>query len=82
MVPPLRVSDDRIRRQLQLAGLKFIKSRARWVHDEAKLLELALRNEQMTPSEVDIKLEQLGMLDLVYPELMGQHDVDSDEAPC
>jgi len=68
----LRVSDDRIRRQLQLAGLQFVCSRARWVYDEAKLLHTRLKNEQITPTEVDAKLEQMGMLDLVYPELMQE----------
>lgn len=66
----LIVSDPAIRRQLQLAGLRFMCTRARWLDSEAVKLGLALKNGVMTSAEVDVALEQMGALDLVYPELM------------
>ena len=66
----LIVSDPAIRVQLQLAGLRFMITRARWLETETKLLGLALKNGRMTSAQVDLALEQMGALDLVYPELM------------
>lgn len=66
----LMVSDPEIRRQLQLAGLRFIYSRAQWLAHETKVMGLAIKNGTMTTAELDAKLEEMGALDLVYPELM------------
>jgi len=66
----LMVSDPEIRRQLQLAGLRFLYSRAQWLAHETKVMGLAVRNGTMTTAELDAKLEDMGALDLVYPELM------------
>jgi hypothetical protein len=68
---PLIVTDPHIRKQLQLAGLRFMCSRARWLESEATKIGLALKSGTMTPDEADARLEELGALDLVYPELMG-----------
>lgn len=68
---PVAVSDPKIRKLLQLAGLRFMCSRARWMDSEAQLLGVALSSGAMTSDQVDAKLEQMGALDLVYPELMG-----------
>lgn len=70
MTPPLAVTDPKIRTLLQLAGLRFICSRARWFEDEATRLGIALKSGAMTSDQVDAKLEEMGALDLVYPELM------------
>ncbi|MCP1915914.1 hypothetical protein J2R96_008394 [Bradyrhizobium elkanii] len=67
----LMVSDPVIRTQLQLAGLRFMWTRARWLESEAKLLGLSLKSGALTSRQVDAKLEEMGALDLVYPELMG-----------
>lgn len=72
MNSPLRVSDRKIRKLLQLGGLRFACSRAMWVHDECKKIGTALANGKMTIEEVDLHLEEMGMLHLVYPELMGE----------
>jgi hypothetical protein len=69
---PLAVADPKIRKLLQLAGLRFVCSRALWLNDEAKRLGIALNSGKMTSDEVDAKLEEMGALDLVYPELMGR----------
>jgi hypothetical protein len=71
MNAPLRVTDQHIRKELQLAGLRFVCSRARWLESEARLIGVALKSGKMTPDEADERLEELGALDLVYPELMG-----------
>ncbi len=68
---PLAVTDPKIRKLLQLAGLRFMCSRARWIDSEGTRLGLALKSGTMTCDEVDAELEQMGALDLVYPELMG-----------
>ena len=68
---PLAVTDQHIRKLLQLAGLRFMCSRARWLDHEATKIELALKSGKMTPDEADAQLEEMGALDLVYPELMG-----------
>jgi hypothetical protein len=68
---PVAVSDPKIRKLLQLAGLRFVCSRARWLDSEAARLGVALTAGQMTSGEVDAELERMGALDLVYPELMG-----------
>ncbi|MCK1742214.1 hypothetical protein IVA80_15420 [Bradyrhizobium sp. 139] len=70
-VRPLIVTDPKIRKTLQLAGLRFVCSRARWLDSEATKIGLALKAGTMTSDEVDAKLEEMGALDLVYPELMG-----------
>lgn len=67
---PLAVSDPKIRKLLQLAGLRFMCSRARWLDSEAVRLGLALKAGSMTSDQVDAELNQMGALDLVYPELM------------
>lgn len=67
----LMVSDPHIRTHLQLAGLRFMWSRANWLASEANIIGQALKNGTMTTAQVDAKLEELGALDLVYPELMG-----------
>jgi len=67
---PLAVSDPKIRKELQLAGLRFAISRAHWFIDEAKLLGIALKDGKISMDEADTKLAEMGALDLVYPELM------------
>ncbi|MCP1758023.1 hypothetical protein [Bradyrhizobium elkanii] len=66
----LMVSDPAIRKQLQLAGLRFMCSRAHWLASEARVLGIQLKNDRITSAQVDAKLEEMGALDLVYPELM------------
>jgi hypothetical protein len=68
---PLGVYDDKIRKLLQLAGLRFVCSRASWLHHEAKKIGEALSIGAITPAEADLKIEELGIVDLVYPELMN-----------
>ncbi|PDT58904.1 hypothetical protein CO678_27075 [Bradyrhizobium diazoefficiens] len=68
---PLIVTDPKIRTQLQLAGLRFMHSRAIWLAHEAKVMGVALKAGTMTTDEIDAKLADMGALDLVYPELMG-----------
>nr|QDP26246.1 hypothetical protein FNV92_30615 [Bradyrhizobium cosmicum] len=70
MSHPLMVSDPKVRKLLQLAGLRFMCSRARWLESECRVLGLALKNGTLSSSEVDSKLEEMGALELVYPELM------------
>lgn len=70
MSHPLMVSDPEIRKQLQLAGLRFMCTRARWLESEAKLLGISLKNGNLSSREVDARLEEMGALELVYPELM------------
>lgn len=70
MSHPLIVSDPAIRVQLQLAGLRFMHSRANWLASEVKLMGTKLKAGQLTSAQVDAKLEEMGALDLVYPELM------------
>ncbi|MBP1297405.1 hypothetical protein [Bradyrhizobium elkanii] len=67
----LMVSDPAIRKQLQLAGLRFAYSRARWLASETRVLGLQLKHNRISSAQADLKLEQLGVLDLVYPELMS-----------
>jgi hypothetical protein len=69
--PLLRVSDPKIRKQLQLAGLRFVCSRARWLESEATAIGIALKSDKITSDEADARLYEMGALDLVYPELMG-----------
>jgi hypothetical protein len=69
--PPLQVTDPKIRKLLQLAGLRFVCSRARWLEDEATRIGVALKSGAITSDEADAKLEEMGALDLVYPEMMG-----------
>ncbi len=71
MPSPLAVSDPKIRKMLQLAGLRFMCARARWLESEAIKLGTALKSGAMTSDQMDAKLEEMGALDLVYPELMG-----------
>ncbi|SEB94364.1 hypothetical protein [Bradyrhizobium erythrophlei] len=66
----LMVSDPHIRKQLQLAGLRFMASRAEWLQSEARIIFRQLKNDKITSAQVDAKLEEMGALDLVYPELM------------
>jgi hypothetical protein len=67
---PLAVSDPKIRKLLQLAGLRFVCSRARWLEHEATTICLALTSGAMSSDEADARIEELGALDLVYPKLM------------
>ena len=67
----LQVSDQRIRKQLQLAGLRFVCTRARWLESEATQIGIALKSGAITSDEADERIDELGALDLVYPELMG-----------
>jgi hypothetical protein len=69
-ISPLAVTDPKIRKQLQLAGLRFMITRARWLESEATKVGKALKSGAMTSEEVDAVLEELGALDLCYPELM------------
>lgn len=68
---PLAVTDPKIRKMLQLAGLRFVCSRARWLEHEAMKMGLALKAGTMSSDDIDAELEKMGALDLVYPELMG-----------
>jgi hypothetical protein len=68
---PVAVTDPKIRKELQLAGLRFAISRARWFIDEAKQIGTDLKSGKITSDEADAKLAEMGALDLVYPELMG-----------
>lgn len=70
MESPLRVSDRTVRKQLQLSGLLFAKSRAEWIASECKKIGLALKAGKMTIEQADQLLDEMGILDLVYPELM------------
>jgi hypothetical protein len=67
---PLAVTDPEIRKLLQLAGLRYVCSRCRWLEDEVTRLGKALKAGTMDSDEIDFKLEEMGALDLVYPELM------------
>ena len=68
-VSPLAVTDPKIRKLLQLAGLRFMISRSHWLISEATIVGKALKAGTMTTDEVDAKLEEWGALDLCYPEL-------------
>lgn len=68
---PLAVTDPKIRKELQLAGLRFAITRANWFIDEAKRIGVALKSGAMTSDQADAKLEEMNALDLVYPELMA-----------
>jgi hypothetical protein len=68
---PLAVTDPKIRKQLQFSGLRFAITRAHWFIDEATRIGVALKSGAMSSDQVDAKLEEMGALDLVYPELMG-----------
>ncbi|MBR1156013.1 hypothetical protein [Bradyrhizobium sp. JYMT SZCCT0428] len=67
---PLAVTDPKIRRLLQLAGLRFMVTRAQWLISEATIVGKSLKAGTMTSDEVDAKLEEWGALDLCYPVLM------------
>jgi hypothetical protein len=71
MKHPLAVTDPHIRKMLQLAGLRFVCSRARWLEHEATKIDTALKSGIITSDEADERIDKLGALDLVYPELMG-----------
>jgi hypothetical protein len=45
-------------------------TRANWLISEATILGKGLKSGTMTSEEVDAKLEEMGALDLCYPELM------------
>jgi hypothetical protein len=49
----------------------FWPLRTRMLQDEVNQIGMALKAGTMTPDEVDERLAELEMLDLVYPELMG-----------
>jgi hypothetical protein len=69
-ISPVAVTDPKIRKQLQLAGLRFAITRATWFISEATRLGKALKAGTITSDQADQKLAELGALDLVYPELM------------
>ena len=71
---PLKVTSPKIRKQLQLAGLRFMITRARWLESEALVLGKSLQTGALTSDEVDAKLGEWGALDLCYPELMVVND--------
>ena len=50
-------------------------TRAIWLQSEATHLGKALKAGEITSDELDAKLAEMGVLDLVYPELMGVADV-------
>jgi hypothetical protein len=64
-ISPLKVTDPKIRKMLQLCGLRFMVTRANWLISEATVLGKALKADTMTMDEVDAKLEEMGALDLV-----------------
>jgi hypothetical protein len=66
----LMVSDPEVRKLLLLAGLRFMCSRARWLDSEALKLGIGLKDGTLTTAQVDAALEEMGALDLAYPELM------------
>ena len=68
---PVAVTDQKIRKELQLSGLRFVISRARWLESEAAQIGIALKSGKISSDEADAKLGEMGALDLVYPELMG-----------
>lgn len=72
MSSPLSVTDPKIRKLLQMSGLRYVCSRARWLNSECERLGLALKEGRMDADQVDAELEQMGALDLVYPELMAE----------
>src|SRR2546423_48475 len=78
-VSPLAVTDPHIRKLLQLAGLRFLCSRARWIESEAMHIGIALKSGAITSDEVDARLDQMGALDLVYPELMGVEMIEPEQ---
>jgi hypothetical protein len=69
-ISPVAVTDPKIRKQLQLAGLRFAISRAHWFINEATSLGVALKDGKISMDNVDAKLAEMGALDLIYPELM------------
>jgi hypothetical protein len=70
-ISPLRVTDPHIRKELQLSGLRFVRTRARWLESEVTQIGIALKSGEITSDEADVRIDELGALDLVYPELMG-----------
>jgi hypothetical protein len=66
---PLAVTNPKIRKLLQLAGLRFMITRSQWLISEATIVGKALKAGTMTSDEVDEKLAEWGALDLCYPEL-------------
>jgi hypothetical protein len=68
---PVAVTDPKTRKMLQLAGLRFGCSRARWLDNEFTALGVALKTGKINSDQLDEKLAEMGALDLVYPELMG-----------
>jgi hypothetical protein len=73
-ISPVAVTDPKIRKQLQLSGLRFAINRANWFVDEATRIGIALKDGKISSDQVDQKLAELGALDLVYPELMVSND--------
>jgi hypothetical protein len=78
LTSPLAVSDPKIRKMLQLAGLRFVCSRARWLEDEARRIGIALKSGAMTSDEADEKLAEMGLLDLCYPEFMADAAISNE----
>jgi hypothetical protein len=64
-------SDEHIRKLLQLAALRFLSLRARLLQNEVNQIGIALKSGELTPDQVDWRLEELGALDLAYPPIQG-----------
>ena len=62
------IKDAKIKKELQLAGLRFAIARAVHFIDQAKELGVALKEGTITPEEADIKLEEIGAIGVVYGE--------------
>jgi hypothetical protein len=60
------IKDARIKKELQLAGLRFAIARAVHFIDQAKELGIALKDGTITPDEADIKLKEMDALGVVY----------------
>ena len=60
MTSPLAVTDPKIRKLLQLAGLRFVCSRARWLDSEITRLGVALKQDRLTSDQVDAELRKNG----------------------
>jgi hypothetical protein len=67
---PIAVTDPKIRKLLQLAGLRFMCSRADWLKSEALAIGIGLKSRKLSSDEVDEKLAEMGVPDICYPELM------------
>ena len=58
-----------IRDQLVLAALRFVSLRCRLLQLEVDELGILFKNGKITPEELEVKLEELEILDLAYPHI-------------